>query len=325
MICEWTVTENAWRIEDGLYRILLPLGWDVPFVNAYLLESDGQYMLIDAGWSSRTSLRALGRALKAIGVPPRGLSRLLLTHSHPDHAGAAAAVQSHWGGSVLLHPRGRRERPSVAQMGEWARAEGMEGEPLERMLAGRHEPESALPDVIQPLETGQLQFGDFSFEVLHMPGHAPGQVVLHEQRRSWVFTADQLLTPLSPNVWYQSHGIGDPLGEYIESLEATGRIPADLVLPGHGAPFHGGPRQAAQDALAFQRDYIAQVATCVDGQPRSSWRIVERLAAVEGRRAADPAELAEVLAALVHLEADGAIRREEGGWAATGTSRGEGD
>ncbi len=316
MIYERTVAENAWELEEGLYRILLPLPWDVPFVNAYLVACEGQFLLIDAGWHSRTSLRALGRAMKAIGVPPHGLTQLLLTHGHPDHASGAGAVHAHWGGSVSVHPAARRHHLSTEEMADWARREGLAGEPLERLLGRRREPMEPLPEDVEHLQAGgPLRFGACAFDVLHMPGHCPGQVVLHERGRGWLFTADQLLTPQGPNVWYQSHREGDPLGEYLESLEATGRIAADLVLPGHGAPWRGGPAQGAAEAIAFQRDYIARVEGCVEGSAVSSWRVAQRLAAARGRRAEDVSELAEVLAALVHLEAEGKIgRTQEGGW-----------
>ena len=80
MIWERAVAENAWELDNGLYRILLPLPFAAPFVNVYLVQSRGEFLLIDAGADWLPSLRALGRALKTIGVPPKGLTTLLLTH-----------------------------------------------------------------------------------------------------------------------------------------------------------------------------------------------------------------------------------------------------
>ncbi|MDA8345452.1 MAG: MBL fold metallo-hydrolase [Thermaerobacter sp.] len=311
MICERTVAENAWQVEEGLYRVLLPLPWSVPFVNAYVVKSDGQYMLVDCGVGTETSLRALGRALKAIGVPPRGLSLLLLTHRHPDHAGAARAVHEHWGGRVLLHGAARRTYPSSAEMLSWAVEEGLVGEALERLRRERREWPEPLPEGLEPLAGDTLRFGAVTFDVVHAPGHCSGQVLLHERNRGWLLSADQILTPLAANVWYQAQGEGDPLGEYLESLEATARIAADLVLPGHAAPWRGGPAQGAQQMLSFQRDYIERVAACVDAAPQTAWQVTERFAASQGGRATDASELAEVLAALVHLGETGRIQRTE--------------
>ena len=96
MIWERAVAENAWQLDDGLYRILLPLPWAVPFVNTYVVESRSEFALVDCGANWLPSLRALGRALKAIGVPPGGLGTLLLTHGHPDHANAAGAINAYF-------------------------------------------------------------------------------------------------------------------------------------------------------------------------------------------------------------------------------------
>lgn len=312
MIREETVAENAWRIDEGLYRILLPMRSVVPFVSVYLVESRGHRMLVDCGLNSETSLRALGRALKAIGVPPHGLDMLLLTHRHPDHAEAAGPVHRRWGGRVLLHPGDMGHYyPTADEAARWARSHGVPEAVIARLDEAR--PVSRETDApLEPIDPDQpLEVGDRRFEVIPVPGHAHGHVMLHEKARGWLLAADQVVAPGAPNVWYNPGTEGDPLGDYLGSLRRTREIAADLILPSHGGPRRGGLREAMDRQLAFQERYLERVLRSVGAEPASTWEITLRIDPEPG----DPFVLAEVLAALVHLGGTGAIERlGEGNW-----------
>ncbi len=72
------------------------------YVNGFIFrDPDGQVTLVDVGlrWSTR---RVLG-ALAAVGAGPAAVTRIVLTHAHSDHAGAAAAVARHTGRDVDVH------------------------------------------------------------------------------------------------------------------------------------------------------------------------------------------------------------------------------
>ena len=65
--------------------------------NALLLESSGDAILIDAGFSARD----LERRLDAAGGRPAGLVGIALTHEHGDHARGASAAAAAWGVPIL--------------------------------------------------------------------------------------------------------------------------------------------------------------------------------------------------------------------------------
>ncbi len=318
MTWERAVAENAWQLDDGLYRILLPLPWAVPFVNAFLVESRSQFALIDCGANWLPSLRALGRALKAIGVPARGLTSLVLTHRHPDHAGGAGSVQQRWGGRVLLHPlEWEQQRIEAADLEEWLRLHGVDEAIRVKPPGPPREPMEALPERIEPLSVDEpLVVGDLTLEIIHVPGHSPGQVMLREAQRGWLFTADHVLEPHAPNVWAFPGASGDPLGEYLDSLERTRDLAATLLLPGHGIPLRASPRDLTTAMIDFHRQFAERVRKALDGKQLTAWEIVKltrREPPVEpsGARFA----LAEVLAALAYLTRRGQVSQtEEGYW-----------
>ncbi|MFW6204529.1 MAG: MBL fold metallo-hydrolase, partial [Actinomycetota bacterium] len=73
----------ALEIVPGLYRI--PTApWDL--LNSYaIVEADGRATLVDAGL--KRSARRIAAALRSIGSAPSEVTRIVMTHAHPDHAG----------------------------------------------------------------------------------------------------------------------------------------------------------------------------------------------------------------------------------------------
>jgi glyoxylase-like metal-dependent hydrolase (beta-lactamase superfamily II) len=319
---ERAVAENAWEIADGLYRVLLPLPLGVPFVNVYVLESGGEYLLVDAGMNWLPSLRALGRALKGIGVPSGGLGEILLTHAHPDHAEGALPVQGRWGGRIRLNPS---EAPRPTQPPDtfvrWLTENGVDGAILERARGPARDRPRTWPENAEPLDPEHpVHLGDLVLEAVPVPGHAPGQVMLREPRRGWVFTADHVLPVQSPNVWLSPGEDGDPFGDYLASLERTLDLDADLALPGHGLPFRESLRPATAAMLAYQRGYADRVRQTLVDRPLNAWEMVQRL---DEDVPEDPQgvrfSLSQVLAVLRHLERRGQVaRREDSRWVMSG-------
>src|SRR5207244_3277863 len=58
-------------------------------------------MLVDTGWGQST--KKIERALHDLGLDPRDLALIVLTHGHGDHAGGAARLRQLSGAKVLAH------------------------------------------------------------------------------------------------------------------------------------------------------------------------------------------------------------------------------
>ena len=88
----------AVQLAPGVWRI--PLIGD--YVNGFMLrDDDGQVTLIDMGIAP--SGKKVMAALRSIGSDPSDVTRLMLTHCHPDHAGGAAYVAKETGRPVDVH------------------------------------------------------------------------------------------------------------------------------------------------------------------------------------------------------------------------------
>ncbi|HEY8488901.1 MAG TPA: MBL fold metallo-hydrolase [Thermaerobacter sp.] len=417
---ERPVEENCWELAPGLYRIQLPLPWDVPFVNAYLIEAPGGWILVDAGVGTPASLRALGWALRAAGVPEGGLAAILLTHRHPDHAGDVIAVGRRWGGAVYVHPADMDlDRVDPAALEAWIRLTGMPAEVMDTLL--RRAERMPLPgDVVPYPQVPPLAGGDgapaspacgdgegatgaggrgevagtaggggdvtrgtrregdgapshgaasrgareisrrapggaevagqaagqaagrkirllpvasfsvagLELEVVHVPGHAPGHVMLHVPAKGWVLTGDHVLPRAGINVWANPAGPADPLGAYLDNLaavehldrlwgiggpgEVEGRPGPGLVLPGHGLPWRGPMRPHAAALVEWHQQAALALRDRLPDEPGpTAFEIVAARRPDDARQ--KPHRLrgavAETLAFLLWLEGQGLAGR----------------
>ena len=88
----------AERVMDGIVRLCLPLPYSPRgTVNAYLLEQDAGWCLVDCGTSVAPGWDALEHALGLAGVETRAVELLVCTHAHADHYGLAAEVMERCG------------------------------------------------------------------------------------------------------------------------------------------------------------------------------------------------------------------------------------
>lgn len=125
--------------------------------------------LIDPGGE----LPRLAAALEAHGLK---LEKVLLTHGHLDHAGAAAAAARKWG--VPVEGPHRDDGFLLDSLAEDCRRHGWEGE-------------ACVPD--RWLSDGDATtVGDVSLGVRHCPGHTPGHVVFFHPAMKIAFVGDVL-------------------------------------------------------------------------------------------------------------------------------------
>jgi glyoxylase-like metal-dependent hydrolase (beta-lactamase superfamily II) len=156
------------------------------------------------------------------------LEAIWLTHAHIDHIGAIAGVKRVWDVPVFLHPA---DLPLYDRAAMQAAVYGL---PFEQPPA----PERELA------EGDAVSVGSLHFDVLHVPGHAPGHVAF--VRQGSMFGGDLIFAG--------SIGRTDlPLsnaGQMTESLERAAALPEDtIVYPGHGPTTSIGQERATNPFL----------------------------------------------------------------------------
>ena len=313
----------------GVHRIAVP----IPFVaaggpvNLHVIEAaDGSLTLFDAGLGSEEAQAALQAGFARLGRSLAEVTRIVISHGHVDHFGAARFVQEQGGrAEVFAHPgdlaKIDERGPAFAERSpafdaHFARL-GVPAEVREAMLRSgeRSYGWSRRVEGVRPLAEGDLVEGRaVRFTVRHFPGHTPGLVALHEPRLKVLVAADHLLERISPNPLIElgpngEEGFFRPLVTYLGSLARTRALDLDLVIPGHGPAF-SGHRGVIDGLTGFYLKRQARLAGLLDDGPRSGWALCQALFP-----RARPAEafltMSETLGNLEVLEAAGAVARRE--------------
>ncbi len=148
-------------------------------VYAYIIYGKRIY-LIDSGVS--TSVDTIFNDINESGRSPEEISMVILTHSHPDHIGGAAAVQRSTGCSIAAHAA---EIPWI---------EDVDRQFKERPVPGFHSIVGGPVNVDRILKDGEvveLEEG-LHLKVFHTPGHSAGSISLLLMEDNALFTGDAI-------------------------------------------------------------------------------------------------------------------------------------
>ena len=291
-------TGAALDIVPGLKWLRLPLPFLLNHINVWLLRDGDGWALVDTGLFTETTRQAWAHALERHleGLP---LTRILVTHLHPDHVGCAGWLARRFGVELWM-PRDEYLlcRVLVADTGKPAPPEGLrfyqaagfDGSAIERYAEhfgafGRVV--APLPEAYRRLQDGQtLRIGPHAWEVIIGRGHSPEHACLLCRELRLLIAGDQLLPTISPNVSvYPTEPAANPLDHWFQSLRKLQSVlpPEVLVLPAHGKPFHGALtrlRQLAgehESGLASLRHFCREPRRAVDVFPALfKSRITER-------------------------------------------------
>lgn len=248
------------EIAPDLYAIPLPLHDGSP-VNAYVVLDGRAAWLIDGGLGTPECQAVLAQGLAALGYSIKDVAGLIVTHGHTDHVGAAAPIHGQ-GGEVLAH---RIEAESGRDMGideVWLTRHGLPAD------LHSQSPWHIIdwPEPTRTLEDGDVvRWGPMELEVLWCPGHTRGLVCLWEPRRRLLFTTDHVMRRApSPVTLRRPEDAGDPLADYLRSVDRLRALPVHLVLPGHGRPF------------AHLRERVDEIAATIGAQLEAVADAIER-------------------------------------------------
>jgi glyoxylase-like metal-dependent hydrolase (beta-lactamase superfamily II)/ketosteroid isomerase-like protein len=205
--------------------------------NVYLIEDEsvGGITMFDAG--ARTMVRAVASAGAKLG----GIKRIVLGHGHTDHRGTAPAL----GVPVLCHPDEVEDAEGSGGFRYWPK--GLVGLPIPQrqihMAVHRLAWDAGPVQIASTLSEGAEVAG---FKVIHLPGHAPGQIGLWREKDRLALVSDCFYTvemwgrscsPHVPEVTYNY----DTEQARASILKLAEMEPA-AAWPGHAKPLTGDVR-----------------------------------------------------------------------------------
>jgi len=247
-------TGEAIDVAPGVKWLRMPLGGPLQFINVWAIEDGEGWCVVDTGMQTRDTSQAWRTAFKdALGGRP--VTRVIVTHLHPDHIGLAGwmtrKLQGRLGMTRLGYLQGRRLVADTGREGpedgmRFYKAAGWDEDALENYRArfgGFGKAIYQLPDSYRRLNDGEeFDIGGRTWRIVTGNGHSPDHACLYCPEAGLLISGDQVLPRISSNVSvFPTEPDADPLSDWMTSCAKVKREVPDevLVLPAHNDPFHG--------------------------------------------------------------------------------------
>jgi len=224
-----------------------PLG-----VNVYLIDGGTEFILLDIG--EMDVLDEVIDLIRAMDFPLSKCKMIVATHADVDHVQALNDARDRLKAKTAAHP---------------ATAAPIEsGDPVEtyaRISAQKFNvPMPPCKIDVKLTDGDKIKVGKLELEVMHTPGHTPGQLSL--RLGDAIFSGDNIYKDGCVGVIDAHHGSNLP--HFIQSLTRLRDSGAKYLLPSHGPAFKNDKAllQSAIDRLT-KYQYMADFGTCAIGWP----------------------------------------------------------
>lgn len=318
-------------VAEGVGWARLPVPGSLRHINVWALDDGDGVALVDTGLDI-AQCRDAWDAVFAGPLADRRVTRIIVTHFHPDHVGLAGWLCRRFDVPLWMN---RTEyllaRLAIADQ----RPEPPAEQVAQRVAAGWSEAQvdaergmgwGRFAQIAAPLPVGHVAFaegdelaiGNRRWRVMTGSGHTPEHCALVDVEGGLMIAGDQLLPRISSNISLGAmEPEADPLADWLASLARFERDldPAVLVLPAHGEPFTGAHIRLAALA-AGHTDRLDALELLLREAPR---RAVDCFVTLFGREIDDSViglATGEALAHLRWLERAGRARRDvrDGVW-----------
>ena len=273
------------EVAPGILWLRMPLPFQLNHINLWLLEDGDGWVVVDTGVNTDVC-KGLWEQVFAGALKGRPVTRVIVTHLHPDHVGLAGWIAERFYAPLLMSRTDYLMcRMLVMDTGKDAPWEGISfykaaGFPEEALAAykkrfggfgmGVHR----LPQAYTRLQEGDtLTIGGRIWRIVVGRGHAPEHACLWCKADNMMISGDQILPRISSNVSvFPTEPDSNPLQDWIDSCaRLRDLVDADiLILPAHNEPFRNAKKRLQdliddhESGLAKLHDMLAEPKRAVE-------------------------------------------------------------
>src|SRR4029077_19590868 len=310
-------TAGLTEVAADVFELRLPIPFEDGLVNVFLFPSGAETDLLDCGMNTEESVDLIRAAIKHVGA--KRIRRLVVTHIHPDHYGAAgvfagegrADLHLHRLEVPLVHPRYVDIEHLVSEVRAYLLANGVPEDEAEVLSNSQR----ALSEIVKPavpavqLDGAEtLELGRRRMRVEWTPGHSPGHICLYDEADKLLFAGDHVLPELSPNIGLHPQSTPDPLHEYLGGLGRMAAYEPRLILPAHGRPFTDAASRVAS-LVAHHKKRMSQIEGIVARGESTAWEVALELWGRRDNMYEKRLALQEGLAHLQALAVEGRLKK----------------
>lgn len=322
------------EVYPGIFRLIEKgaLGNIKPPENIYVFAGpDG--IICDAGYGNRKTVIKLIQDIKKIEETYKkqgkdfSITRVLISHSHPDHFSGLRLLRKKLGVKVVLtkkmaavvkdkksfikthhaSPKDLMQAHSLTFKGFWSGIHNILRAYFFKSLFGLDFLKN--PDILIE-ENSEISINGEIWRIFPSPGHASDHISLYNEEKSVLFAGDNILRRIT--TW-----LGPPdsnLNDYIQSLEYISNLPhLKLILSSHGGPITN-PSERITEILNHRLRRTQQVKEIIQKKGNQGITPTEIIRSLYPNIQRMKQELARgwVVLTLEYLEEKNQIRREAG-------------
>lgn len=302
-------------LDEGIHRLIIPLPWTSPgSVNAYLIEDQNKYIMIDCGVAGDLEFQLLQNALNELNLSWGDIKLLIGTHLHSDHIGLSEMIRKEgvlfglYENSVEHVDRYNDWKLRFKKLMEYSRKEGAPKEFVEDMKmieTPKYSGNLTNPDIL--IEDGESPDGTTKdrLEAIFTPGHDASEVSFLDNKSKILFSGDHILPRITPFIPVDDEN-SNTLADFLDSLEKTLPFDKTIIAPGHGEIIEE-PNKRIEQMILHHKRRLERVLELLGEENLTGWEVCgklfpERLDIMNKRLA-----LQETLSHLQYLKSKGLV------------------